>query len=630
MLTTLIFAAALAANVNEQDAKGNTALLRAAAGGSAEQLEKLLEGGAGANLANALKMTPLHVAAADARKVGALLKAKADPNAVSQQGRTPLLVAASVAGALESVQLLAAAGADLKAVDRNGVTALSMAAGANDEAMVRYFIDQGLDVNAADKGGFTPLLQAASHHNLTLVKLMLAKGASPNVANTFGGVVPKGPIALKGLTPLMLAAPYGSANLMAALLDAGADVNARDSRGMTPLMFAVASETQDAAVVKLLLQRGAKTGIRSEAGETAADWARKFNHPAVLKLLGAEPASPKAMVVAASMEKPLRTPRQAVELSLPLLDRTSGQAFREGGCMSCHHSLMNALVVKEARRNGVAVNEAGAKGFREGIVLGWQGFAPGLLQQMDPPGATDTVTYTMLAMAAADVTPNSTTEAMAIYLARSQRPGGYWDVPGISRAPMEEGGIHRAALAVYVLDRYLPEGLAAEKAERLGRARKYLEQTPVRTTDDAVMRLAGLRWAGARLAEIDQARRELLKLQRADGGWSPTRHLPSDAFSTGSALYVLRETGTASGAPVYANGVRYLLRTQQADGSWHVASRAPKFQPYFESGFPHGQDQWISSAGTAWATIALSGALPGTLAGTQPGAMPRTMTATRQ
>jgi hypothetical protein len=32
-------------------------------------------------------------------------------------------------------------------------------------------------------------------------------------------------------------------------------------------------------------------------------------------------------------------------------------------------------------------------------------------------------------------------------------------------------------------------------------------------------------------------------------------------------------------------GVEFLLKTQQADGSWHVKSRAVKFQPYFQSGF---------------------------------------------
>jgi hypothetical protein len=58
-------------------------------------------------------------------------------------------------------------------------------------------------------------------------------------------------------------------------------------------------------------------------------------------------------------------------------------------------------------------------------------------------------------------------------------------------------------------------------------------------------------------------------------------------------------------------GVTYLLKTQQTDGSWHGKSRAPKFQPYFESGFPYGPDQWISASATAWATIALANGMGG-------------------
>jgi len=60
----------------------------------------------------------------------------------------------------------------------------------------------------------------------------------------------------------------------------------------------------------------------------------------------------------------------------------------------------------------------------------------------------------------------------------------------------------------------------------------------------------------------------------------------------------------------YQKGVKYLLSTQQEDGSWFVRSRSMTFQPYFDSGFPHGFDQWISAAGTSWATLALSLAAP--------------------
>jgi hypothetical protein len=48
------------------------------------------------------------------------------------------------------------------------------------------------------------------------------------------------------------------------------------------------------------------------------------------------------------------------------------------------------------------------------------------------------------------------------------------------------------------------------------------------------------------------------------------------------------------------------LKTQRADGSWYVQSRAIAFQPYFETGFPYGKDQFISAAATNWATMALA------------------------
>ena len=50
----------------------------------------------------------------------------------------------------------------------------------------------------------------------------------------------------------------------------------------------------------------------------------------------------------------------------------------------------------------------------------------------------------------------------------------------------------------------------------------------------------------------------------------------------------------------------YLLRTQLEDGTWFVRSRAFGFQPYFESGFPHGRNQFISAAATSWAAMALA------------------------
>ena len=54
-----------------------------------------------------------------------------------------------------------------------------------------------------------------------------------------------------------------------------------------------------------------------------------------------------------------------------------------------------------------------------------------------------------------------------------------------------------------------------------------------------------------------------------------------------------------------AAGLEYLLQTQKPDGSWQVESRAKPLQEYFESGFPHGKDQFISAFATGWATEAM-------------------------
>jgi hypothetical protein len=98
----------------------------------------------------------------------------------------------------------------------------------------------------------------------------------------------------------------------------------------------------------------------------------------------------------------------------------------------------------------------------------------------------------------------------------------------------------------------------------------------------------------------------LLAEQQADGGWGQLSSMESDAYATGQALFALSASGSiAVTDPAYKRGVDYLLSTQLEDGSWHVRTRAIAFQPYFESGFPHGHDQWISAAATNWATMAL-------------------------
>ncbi|MBY0458312.1 MAG: hypothetical protein K2V38_13305, partial [Gemmataceae bacterium] len=80
-----------------------------------------------------------------------------------------------------------------------------------------------------------------------------------------------------------------------------------------------------------------------------------------------------------------------------------------------------------------------------------------------------------------------------------------------------------------------------------------------------------------------------------------------DAYATGSALVALHVGGgLKTDSPAYRAGLGFLVRAQRADGTWFVRSRSKPFQPYYESGFPHEKNQFISIAASGWATAALA------------------------
>ncbi|HEU4693991.1 MAG TPA: prenyltransferase/squalene oxidase repeat-containing protein, partial [Vicinamibacterales bacterium] len=107
-------------------------------------------------------------------------------------------------------------------------------------------------------------------------------------------------------------------------------------------------------------------------------------------------------------------------------------------------------------------------------------------------------------------------------------------------------------------------------------------------------------------ALVKEAMSALLAAQEENGGWAQLPGLNADAYATGLALVVLHETeGLTKTHTGFERGVRFLLRTQQGDGSWFVHKRAASFNRYFETGFPHGKHQFSSFTGTAWATMAL-------------------------
>ena len=186
-----------------------------------------------------------------------------------------------------------------------------------------------------------------------------------------------------------------------------------------------------------------------------------------------------------------------------------------------------------------------------------------------------------------------------------QTPEGYWKTRWPPAADEFGRPADHGAGRLY-LEALRASGRSGRDPARVARAAAWLEKA-TREHPGAGIPVDGPGLVRRGAAAIQRAANALAAAQRADGGWNQLDGMGSDAYATGQALYALNAAGKMpTSDAVYQKGVQYLLRSQDADGSWHVKTRSIWVQPYFESGFPYGQDQFISAAGTAWATMALS------------------------
>jgi hypothetical protein len=437
--------------------------------------------------------------------------------------------------------------------------------------------------------------------------MLLKAGSDPNAVNTFGGMVKNGPIALTHLSPLMLAAPYSDQETIVSLLKAGARVNETDSRKMTPLMLAVGTDYAQPTTVRLLLAAGADVQPKDIYGESVLDWARKYNNPEILSMLTAaraRGADTSAAAVPVAFQN--AGPADCIKHSLVLFGK-SDFFPAGGGCAGCHHQPAHARAFAAAKSANLSPDPALRQAFVDSVVANRPRFMAVLPTLSTFGGDFDVVLQLMAAEADLKEPSSALTDLMAHFVAARQDASGAWVHLGTSRAPLEESTISRTAYAITCLKQYSWPARQAEFDERVERAAAWLAQASPKTTYEHADRIAGLYTAGLAASKLRSDADRLVSLQHEDGGWAQTKHLESDAYATGTVLDTLFRAGLLKqDDPAYKRGVSFLLRTQFPDGSWHVRSRAPKFQPYFQSGFPFDHDQWISSVGTAWAVMALS------------------------
>jgi uncharacterized protein len=261
----------------DPQAGGMTPLLYAAREGHTPAVTLLLGAGARIDQPEANGVHPLLMAIMNDHPETAryLIEHGANVNADDWYGRTPLWAAvdsrnveldgeinaqtADRAGELELIKLLLAKGAAPNARVREYVP-------------TRMWLMQGGSLSWVDFTGQTPFLRAALSGDVTTMRLLLEYKADPNIA-TVGGT-----------TPLMAAAGVnwvyfqtydeGQDKLLEAVklcVSLGQDVNAANSMGIQAIHGA-ANRGSD-AIVRYLVEQGARLDAKDNQGRTARTWA---------------------------------------------------------------------------------------------------------------------------------------------------------------------------------------------------------------------------------------------------------------------------------------------------------------------------------------------------------------------
>jgi ATP/maltotriose-dependent transcriptional regulator MalT len=148
----------------------------------------------------------------------------------------------------------------------------------------------------------------------------------------------------------------------------------------------------------------------------------------------------------------------------------------------------------------------------------------------------------------------------------------------------------------------LPAAAGDETAKAArDKAVAWLTTTPSDDDPQSVaMRLVLWQRLGRPAEETQPLIQRITQRQNADGGWSQSTEMASDAWATGQALYALSHAGVKADDPMLARGREFLIKTQREDGSWAMTSRpCPPSNAGAKLLMP------ITGAGSAWGVLGL-------------------------
>jgi hypothetical protein len=204
---------------------------------------------------------------------------------------------------------------------------------------------------------------------------------------------------------------------------------------------------------------------------------------------------------------------------------------------------------------------------------------------------------------------NKSRVALLEGLRRTQEKDGLWKASSqfhsMKRPKQESNEVNTiwVLLALSYVDP-LPETLVNVRA----RARASIEKCQPGVSTESLLLHLLLAHAERNQDRSSRLVEKLLQLQRPDGGWAAFKeNADSDALTTGQVVYGLTVLGRGPTGPCVQKAAKYLLRMQQADGSWSV----PWLTFNVENKKDHKEGNKVFAYwGTAWSALGLMATLP--------------------
>ena len=266
------------ADQNEVDDQGRNLVTFLLAYNKVDTALYLLDAGATSNINVQAKdsgYTALMVACASEdgsiEVMKSMLKNKANPDLISNAGRTALTIA-TLQNKPKAVELLLQENADPNIRGGNDCTALMLAAVRGYEEIVDTLMkNKRVDPNIQRKDGMTALIFASHEGHAEIVNKLLQKKANPNLQN------------VDGETALMAACEKGHLQIINSMLTSQADPDIVNNVGRTAMMLAIIKNKP--TVVELLLQENADPNVKDSNEYTALMHAVRYGYEEIIGIL---------------------------------------------------------------------------------------------------------------------------------------------------------------------------------------------------------------------------------------------------------------------------------------------------------------------------------------------------------